>query len=99
VRSSTREGLPIVVLEAMAASVAIVSTKAGGVPAVITHGEQGRLVEIGATEQLAREVHDLLSHPDERTRLGRQARLVVEARFSARAMAERYLDVYRKLTR
>jgi len=99
VQSSKREGLPMVVLEAMASSLAIVSTKAGGVPAVITHGEQGRLVEIGATGQLAREIDDLLSHPDERERLGRQARFAGEARFSARAMAERYLEVYRRLTR
>ena len=54
VQSSRREGLPMIVLEAMASKTAIISTKAGGVPNVIADGEQGRLVEIGDAGQLAR---------------------------------------------
>jgi glycosyltransferase involved in cell wall biosynthesis len=95
VQSSQREGLPMIVLEAMASQIAIVSTKAGGVPKVIAEGEQGRLVEVGDADQLARVLHDVLSNADERQRLGQQARRLVEAQFSARAMAEKYLSVYR----
>jgi glycosyltransferase involved in cell wall biosynthesis len=98
VQSSRREGLPIIILEAMASEAAIVSTKAGGIPQVITDGEQGRLVEIGDAEQLACVIDEVLNSPDERKRLGRRARDTVEAHFSARVMAERYLDVYRGTT-
>ena len=56
VQSSRREGLPIIILEAMASAAAIVSTKAGGIPKVITDREQGRLVEIGDADQLAQVV-------------------------------------------
>jgi glycosyltransferase involved in cell wall biosynthesis len=95
VQSSTREGLPMIVLEAMAASAAIVSTKAGGIPSVIADGQHGRLVEIGDADQLARAIGDLLRNPDERRKMGQRARQLVESRFSARAMAEKYLAVYR----
>jgi len=95
VQSSTREGLPMIILEAMASEAAIVSTRAGGIPDVISDGEQGRLVEIGDADRLAHVLDDLLQNADERRRLGRQARRVVEARFSAHVMAARYLEVYR----
>jgi glycosyltransferase involved in cell wall biosynthesis len=98
VQSSRREGLPMIILEAMASSSAIVSTKAGGIPNVIADREQGRLVEIGDADQLARVLNDVLSNADERKSLGQQARHMVEVHFSAHAMAERYLDVYRGMT-
>ncbi len=98
VQSSRREGLPMIILEAMASEAAIVSTKAGGIPKVITDGEEGRLVDIGDTDQLARVLNEVLRDADERKKLGRRARRTVEAQFSARVMAERYLGVYRALT-
>ncbi|MEP7308719.1 MAG: glycosyltransferase family 4 protein [Acidobacteriota bacterium] len=97
VQSSTREGLPIAVLEAMASGTAIVSTKAGGIPKVIADGEQGRLVEIGDAGQLAAVLNEVLGNADERRRLAEQARQLVAVRFSARAMAERYLELYRSV--
>jgi glycosyltransferase involved in cell wall biosynthesis len=95
VQSSKREGLPIVLLEAMAAGKAIVSTKAGGIPGVIEDGKQGCLVEIGDVEQLAHVLDRVVKSADERRELGRQARHLVEAKFSAGTMAEKYLAVYR----
>jgi glycosyltransferase involved in cell wall biosynthesis len=97
VQSSRREGLPMIILEAMASSTAIVSTKAGAIPKVIADRKQGRLVEIGDADQLARVMNDVLGNAEERRELGRQARHVVEEQFSAHAMAEKYLSVYREL--
>jgi glycosyltransferase involved in cell wall biosynthesis len=99
VQSSIREGVPMIILEAMASEAAIVSTRAGGIPHVIEDGEQGRLVEIGDAERLALVLDDLLRNPDERRRLGQQARRAVEAKFSAHVMAERYREVYRSIGR
>jgi glycosyltransferase involved in cell wall biosynthesis len=99
VQSSTREGLPMIILEAMASEAAIVSTRAGGIPKVITDGKQGRLVEIGDVDQLAHALDALLKNPDERRQLGQRARRTVESQFSAHAMAERYLEVYRDIAR
>jgi glycosyltransferase involved in cell wall biosynthesis len=94
VQSSRREGLPMIVLEAMASEIAIVSTRAGGVPNVIADREQGRLVEIGDADQLADVLNDVLNDADERQKLAHQARHLVEAEYSARAMAQKYLSVY-----
>jgi len=98
VQSSKREGLPIVILEAMAAATAIVSTKAGGVPKVIADREHGRLVDIGDADQLAQVLNEVLSNGDDRRKLGQRARHLVEAQFSAHAMAKRYLEFYRGTT-
>ena len=98
VQSSKREGLPMIILEAMASQAAIVSTRAGGIPKVITDGEEGRLVDIGDANQLARVLNEVLHDADERKRLGQHARRAVEEQFSARIMAERYFGVYRALT-
>lgn len=95
VQSSRREGLPMIILEAMAAAAAIVSTKAGAIPTVISDREEGRLVEIGDTEGMARVLEEVLSDAGERRRLGQRARHAVETRFSARAMASQYLSVYK----
>ena len=73
VQSSRREGLPMIILEAMASQAAIVSTKAGGIPKVIADREQGRLVEIGDADQLAHVLNDVLSDADERKKLGQQS--------------------------
>jgi glycosyltransferase involved in cell wall biosynthesis len=94
VQSSIREGLPMVILEAMATGTAIVSTKAGGIPHILTDREHGRLVEIGNAAQMARVLEDVLTDAAERNRLGQQAQRLVAAKFSARAMAKQYCDVY-----
>ena len=98
VQSSRREGLPMIILEAMAAQIAIVSTRAGGIPTVIADGEQGRLVDIGDADQLTRVLNEVLSNPDERKKLAQQARHRVEEQFSAHAMADRYVAIYREIT-
>jgi glycosyltransferase involved in cell wall biosynthesis len=98
VQSSRREGLPMIILEAMAARTAIVSTRAGGIPAVITDGQEGRLVDIGDADQLTRALNEVLSNPDERKRLAQRARHRVEEEFSAHTMADRYMAIYREIT-
>ncbi|MDR7543867.1 MAG: glycosyltransferase [Armatimonadota bacterium] len=74
VLSSTHEGLPIALLEAMTLGRAVVATRVGGVPGVVTHGETGLLVEPGDPDALARETLALLGDDARRQLLGRQAR-------------------------
>ena len=53
VLSSAHEGLPVVVMEALAAGVPVVSTRVGGVPDLVKHGQNGYLTRPGDPEALA----------------------------------------------
>jgi glycosyltransferase involved in cell wall biosynthesis len=70
--SSLREGLPNVLLEAMALEVPAVSTRVAGVPRLIRDGREGLLVEPGDADGLAEALARLLGDPELRARLGRQ---------------------------
>lgn len=76
------EGLPVVLLEAMAAGRAVLAARVGGIPEAITHGMSGWLVEPGDVPSLAHAVDMLLAHPDLRRHLGEQASQVFEQRYS-----------------
>jgi glycosyltransferase involved in cell wall biosynthesis len=80
--SSLREGLPNVLLEAMALEVPIVATRIAGIPRLIQHGCNGLLVDPGNTVQLAAALHHLLGDEDLRARLRLQGRETVERRYS-----------------
>jgi glycosyltransferase involved in cell wall biosynthesis len=85
---SLQEGLPLAVLEAMAAGLPVVATRVGGVPSVIDDGRNGLLVEPADPVQLRAALAKLMEDGGLRVRLGAQARAAAE-RFSwARAWEE-----------
>jgi glycosyltransferase involved in cell wall biosynthesis len=88
------EGLPLTVLEAMAAARPVVATRVGGTPEAVVDGETGELVPAGDIEALVRALDGLLSDPERARRLGESGRRRVHERFSAAAMSERVLGLY-----
>lgn len=84
--SSLREGLPNVVLEAMALEVPVLATRIAGVPRLIADGENGLLVEPGSVDGLTDALARLLSDAELRRRLGQAGRetIVRHCSFSAR---------------
>jgi glycosyltransferase involved in cell wall biosynthesis len=88
------EGLPLTVLEAMAAGKPVVATSVGGTPEAVVDGETGLLVPPGDVAALAERLDAVLGDPDLARRLGEAGRRRVEQRFSAAAMCERVLDTY-----
>lgn len=95
VMSSREEGLGTSVLDAMALDVPIAATAAGGIPEMLVSGG-GLLTAPGDSGALAASVADILDDPELRTGLIRQAQSRVEE-FSATAMAEGVLSVYRSI--
>jgi glycosyltransferase involved in cell wall biosynthesis len=92
--SSLREGLPNVVLEAMALEVPVVATRVNAVPRLIEDGVNGLLVSPGSAEELVGALGPLLGDAALRERLSRAARLTVETRFSFAARMERIRSLY-----
>lgn len=88
------EGLPMVVLEAMAAGCPVVASGVGGVPSVVEHESSGLLVPPQRPDQIATEVGRLLDSSELRERFRQAGRVAFKQRFSAESMARRYEDVY-----
>lgn len=80
--SSLREGLPNVVLEAMAMSLPIVATRSGGMGAFGRDGSDMLLVTPGSADELASAIERLVQRPDLRSALARAARRRTEAELS-----------------
>jgi glycosyltransferase involved in cell wall biosynthesis len=91
---SWTEGLPLVVLEAMAYRKPVVATPVGGTPEVVVDGETGLLVPPRDPGALAAALRRLLDDPDLRAKMGAAGFERVRARFSAEAMSERVLAIY-----
>ncbi|NRB20331.1 MAG: glycosyltransferase [Rhodobacteraceae bacterium] len=94
VLASKWEGLPMVLLEAMAMGVPIVSTAVGGVPELIQDGKNGMLVTPTDPAALAGAVRHLIADPPARQRLGEAGLATVRARFSGAAMMDRLWSIY-----
>jgi len=96
VLASRSEGLPIAVMEAMAAGRPIVATRVGGVPELITHDVSGILVPQGDIRALAQALLSLLLDHDRRQMLGKTARQTAVQHLSLDRMAAEIEALYLK---
>lgn len=94
VLSSLVEAFPMALLEAMASGCAVVATRVGEVPRMVSDGVTGVLVPAADSGALSEALSGLIQSPELAGRLGRQGRDDVVARFSAQRMARAYLDAY-----
>lgn len=97
VMSSIIEGMPNVLLEALAAERPVVVTRAGGMPEIVTHEHTGLLVPPADPGALAAGILRLLASPEEARRFAMAGRALVEAQFSAGAMRARFIELYEQL--
>lgn len=93
------EGQSVAILEAMAASCAVVAARTGGIPQMIEGGVTGIFIEPGNTESLCEGLEQALSDPDLCRQLGERAREKVQKEFSIDANMERLLQIYREVLR
>lgn len=95
--SSRREGLPNVVLEAMALETPVVSTRVAGVPRLIEDGVNGVLVEIESQSMLTAALERAITDRDLRVSLAAAARRTIEQRYSFTARMQKVAAVYDNL--
>ena len=91
---SYNEGLPMSVLEAMAAGLPVVTTPVGGIPEAVSDGVEGFLVKPGDIEGLAQRLAQLAQDPALARRMGSAARRKVETTFAASAVVPRIEQIY-----
>jgi glycosyltransferase involved in cell wall biosynthesis len=96
---TTREGLPNVLLEAMASAVPPVITHLPGVTDwIVQDGVSGRLLDAADQDGLVTAMRTLLGDDERRAAMARAARRVVEEQFSTQTTADATMTVYRELT-
>lgn len=96
VMSSIEEGLPVALLEAMAAGCPIVATRIGGIPDAVDDDREALLVPVADPAALASAIMQLLRDPVRARRLGDCARARVTAEYSVDSVARRIEAVYRE---
>jgi sugar transferase (PEP-CTERM/EpsH1 system associated) len=95
--TSISEGIPLTVIEAMAAGLPVVSTAVGGVAEVVEDGVTGFLTPAGDDHALATRIGELLDSPRTRQEMGRRGRDRAETLFSEQGMCTRYHELYREM--
>lgn len=98
VLSTHYEGMPLALLEGMAAGCAVVASAVPGVREVLTDGEDGLLVPESNPEALADALERLLRQPDAAAKMAAQARAAALARHSRELMHQRYEQLFLDIT-
>jgi glycosyltransferase involved in cell wall biosynthesis len=86
---SYEEGVPNVVLEAMACGTVVLATSVGGIPDLIRDGETGFILEDNSPDCIARNIRRVLNHPHLEEITGK-ARALVEKEYAYEVTLERY---------
>jgi glycosyltransferase involved in cell wall biosynthesis len=94
---SLSEGLPNVVLEAMGFAIPVVMTAVGELPEFVEHRKNGWIVQKNSVELLAEAISEALQSEDLRRTVARNAKSMVDERFSAAARSHAILDLYDQL--
>lgn len=94
---SLHEGIPMVLLEALALQRPVVATRVGGIPEVIEHGRTGLLAEPSDASSLARFIQQLSEDPTLAASIGKAGRTRVETEFTAGTMARKTAELYEQV--
>jgi glycosyltransferase involved in cell wall biosynthesis len=97
VLSSDYEGFGLVVAEAMAAGIPVISTAVAGVKEILENGKYGVLVPVGDAEALAKAIVELAKDERKRAEFSEQGRKVAVGRFDIRNTVKKYEELYLSL--
>jgi len=98
VLSSIKEGLPMVLLEAMSAKKPVIATKVGAVPKIIRDNENGILIEPEDVFALQNSITNLINNPVKMNHLALEGYEKVKRDYSSESMCKKYLKIYKELS-
>ncbi|MDO9280007.1 MAG: glycosyltransferase family 4 protein [Polaromonas sp.] len=88
------EGFPITIVEAFASRLPVIASRLGGMPEWVTDGVTGLLFEPGNAQDLAKKMSWAQQHPDAMAEMGRKARALYEAKFTAEQNYPQLIKIY-----
>ena len=95
--NSTLEGMPLVLLEAMACSLPVVTTPAGGIPELVRPNKDGIVTEGFGIDEYAQAIIEILDDDSLRAKMGKAGRKRVEESFSAEKIVTEYEKVFEEV--
>lgn len=99
VLASFSEGVPVVLMEAMARGIPVVATHVGGIGELVENGVNGLLVPAGDARELADSLHRILSDPEFARTIGARGVQKVRDEFDLERSADRLLELFEQSTR
>ncbi|MFM1920495.1 MAG: hypothetical protein RLZZ303_2129 [Candidatus Hydrogenedentota bacterium] len=96
VLASFGEGIPVVLMEAMAHARPVVATYVGGIPELVHDGVNGRLVPAGSATDLADAIAEILMEPERARNMGQAGRAEVLQHFRLDGAAERMAALFKQ---
>ncbi|MGX5201537.1 glycosyltransferase family 4 protein [Aliikangiella sp. IMCC44632] len=94
---TVREGFGLVVAEAMACQLPVVSSNCSAIPELVTHGKGGYLCETGNVAEYAKAIMLLADSPNLRLQMGQYNRAQVEQKFTLDSMLKNYTDFFQQV--
>jgi glycosyltransferase involved in cell wall biosynthesis len=96
---SYNEGLPMSILEAMAAGKIIISGRVGGIPDLVTEGVNGFLITPGDVESLKQHIRYVIAHPDEMVQMAQKNKAKIEEDYNLEKLNSWLFSQYERLVR
>ena len=90
---SKYEGLPLVLLEAMSFGLPVISSRAGGIPEIITNLQNGILLEKTTIDDLTKNINLLVNEPDLYNKISKNSRKFIKENHTIEIMSRKILDI------
>lgn len=92
--SGDKEGIPVVLMEAQATGLPVISTLHSGIPEVVHEDKSGFLVPERDVNALAEKIESLIEHPEVWSKMGKYGRKFVEENYDIKILNQRLVKIY-----
>ena len=87
----------MVILEAMANSLPVITTNVGSIPSIVDHSNSGYITTPGNINSIKSFILELLENPKKAEQMGKFGNKIYKRKFTGKVMADAYLDLYKSV--